>query len=96
MSKVVLLYILQLWKFEWRNKLLGMFSLRSNDLSKKDKFLAILARKFKVFEKYLVAFSVCMFGGKEGACTGWLPADFIQNQSAIKDVNYGNGNGDMT
>ena len=50
MSKVVLLYILQLWKFEWRNKLLGMFSLRSNDLSKKDKFLAILARKFKVFE----------------------------------------------
>ena len=44
----------------------------------------------------LVAFSVRMFGGKEGACTGWLPADFIQNQSAIKDVNYGNGNGDMT
>ena len=65
-------------------------------LVKKDSILAILARKFKVFEKYLVAFSVCMFGGKEGACTGWLPADFIQNQSAIKDVNYGNGNGDMT
>ena len=37
---------------------------------------------------YLIAFSVGMFCGKEGASTCRLPADFIQNQSAIKDVNY--------
>ena len=94
-----MLYILLLWKFEWSNNFFKTFRnvLASLYLLvKKDSILAILARKFKVFEKYLVAFSVCMFGGKEGACTGWLPADFIQNQSAIKDVNYGNGNGDMT